>query len=203
MLACAILPVAGFAPFIAQWKALGMSMGEAMRESVARGEDIAALTARLMEPAGPLRIAIRAVIDALRNALWPRLLLFALIGALYWPLQESGAARATFGKRAMGLVATDARGHRLSMAQALFRHFVGALSWLTLNIGHLLAARAPGHRALHDRLADTRVSWRTGVTRKVPMWGWALLAAGTLLPVLFAVWAAMSLSDAMQAALGL
>jgi hypothetical protein len=42
----------------------------------------------------------------------------------------------------------------------LLRHAAGSLSWLTLNLGHLLAALPPHKRALHDWIAGARVVHR-------------------------------------------
>ena len=90
----------------------------------------------------------------------------------------------------------------LSPMLALKRHLAGTLSWLTLNIGHLFAARAPMHQALHDRIAHTQVLWREDALRRLPAWGRVLLVLVVLLPVVLAIGAAMSLAGAMQAALG-
>lgn len=77
--------------------------------------------------------------------------------AFYCAWQESSAARATFGKRLMGLAVVDRDGARLSLQRALARHVAALLNWITLTIGWLLAAVPPGKRGLHDHLAGTRV----------------------------------------------
>ena len=70
------------------------------------------------------------------------------------------------GKRVFSLKVVDPAGGRPSFARAAGRHLAAGLSWLTLNIGHLLALPAP-HRALHDRIAGTRVL-RDGEARRLP-----------------------------------
>lgn len=77
--------------------------------------------------------------------------------AFYCAWQESSPARATFGKRLMGLVVVDREGARLSLQRALGRHVAALLNWITLAIGWLLAAVPPAKRGLHDHLAGTRV----------------------------------------------
>lgn len=77
--------------------------------------------------------------------------------AFYCAWQESSAARATFGKRLMGLVVVDRDGARLSPERAFGRHVAALLNWITLTVGWLLAAVPPGKRGLHDHVAGTRV----------------------------------------------
>lgn len=180
------------------WQTLGTRTGEAMLHALESGHDPLAMMASLIAPVRPV---LGALIHALHQALWPPLLLFALIAALYWPLQESSNARATLGKRLIGLQVGDAAGGRLGLAQAGKRHLAGIASWATLNFGHAMAA-LPGHAALHDRLADTRVFWRRDAARRVPFWGWLLIVTAVLLPLVFAWLAASNLSRAMEAAIG-
>lgn len=194
------LPDGRWQSLAGRWQALGSTMGRWMREAAGRGDDPLAMLAALYATDGPIRPAIHAVLAALHAWLWPPLALFLLLGALYWPVQERGGKSATLGKRLLGLEARDAAGMRLSWLRALARHVAGALSWLSLNIGHLLAASGPGHRALHDRIAGTQVVWRDA-PRKVPAWGWLLLVVAMLLPLALAGAAVVALSSAMQAAL--
>ena len=186
-----------------QWQQLGAATGRAAMASADRGDSMAMMLQSWMSPTGPVRPAITAFVSSLYAAAWPAVALFVLIGLLYWPLQEAGRHHATFGKRALGLRVEGAEGARPGPARAYRRHVAGTLSWLTLNIGHLLAARPPGHRALHDRIAGTRVAWREDASRRVPGWGWLAIVIACVLPVVVAIWAAMSLSAAMQAAMGL
>ena len=79
----------------------------------------------------------------------------------YFAMMESSPAQATLGKRAMGIIATDGRGQRLSLGQASGRYFAGALSYITLQIGYALAGWTRRKQALHDLIADTCVVFDT------------------------------------------
>lgn len=104
----------------------------------------------------------------------PPLLAFAAIGAAYHVVGEASRWQAGPGKRALGLRVVDAEGQALSPGRALARHLAAALSWLSLNIGHLMAAAAPRHRSLHDRLTATRVVADT----QAPLPAWARVWIG-------------------------
>ncbi|MGD1072219.1 MAG: RDD family protein, partial [Bryobacteraceae bacterium] len=64
---------------------------------------------------------------------------------------------ATPGKMALGLKVVTPRGGVISPGQAVGRYFAQILSGLILCIGFMMAGWDPEKRALHDRLADTRV----------------------------------------------
>lgn len=185
------------------WRGLGSTLGEAVRSSVERGEDATTFMAAMLAADSPLRLAIAGVIAAMRAVAAPPLIAFIVLGLLYWPRLEAGARGATIGKRLLGLRSASGNGERLSSMRAFKRHLAGTLSWLTLNVGHLLAAGRPAHRALHDRIAGTQVLWCEDASRRVPWWGQVLLIVAVLVPLLLAVAAAMSLATAMQAALDL
>lgn len=185
------------------WHRLGNTLGETMRASMERGEAPLTMLQAWLSPASSIRIAIHDVASAAHAAVWPWLAAFVVLGALYWPLQEAGPHRATLGKRVLGLLVETTDDVRLGLRDALLRHVAGALSWLTFNVGHLWAANAPRHQALHDRIAHTRVAWRGSAKRAVPLWGWLLMVAAFALPLLLALSAASALANAMQAALGL
>ena len=68
-----------------------------------------------------------------------------------------GRFEATPGKMAFGLKVIRPDGGHITYMRALGRHFAEMLSRLTLYIGFLIAAFDDERRALHDRLADTRV----------------------------------------------
>ena len=186
-----------------QWRGLGVTMGEAMMAAAVRGDAPLAMLQSWAAADGPLRRAITDFVASLYAAAWPVVALFALLALLVWPLQEAGRHHATLGKRALGLRVETVACAPPGPARAYRRHVAGSLSWLTLNIGHLLAATAPRHQALHDRIARTYVVWHPGVDRRVPMWGWWLLAIACVLPLVLAVMAAGAMSAAMQAALGM
>jgi uncharacterized RDD family membrane protein YckC len=76
---------------------------------------------------------------------------------LYFALQESSAAQATLGKRALGLKVTDGYGNRISFGRATGRHFGKILSGLILGIGYIMAAFTERKQALHDIMAETLV----------------------------------------------
>ena len=84
-------------------------------------------------------------------------LLSILIGWLYSALQESSAAQATLGKRALGLKVTDMNGERISFGRASGRHFAKIISGIILAIGYIMAAFTEKKQALHDMMASTLV----------------------------------------------
>ena len=94
----------------------------------------------------------------------PQWLLGVVVTGLYYSLQESSAAQATLGKRALRIKVTDLRGERLSFAQALGRWFAAALSHLTLYIGFFMAGFTERKQALHDMVAGTLVVDRWAYT---------------------------------------
>lgn len=65
----------------------------------------------------------------------------------------------TLGKRAMGLKVVTADGGRCRFFDVLYRETVGRYLSGILCIGYLLAVGDGEHRALHDRICDTRVIW--------------------------------------------
>ena len=76
---------------------------------------------------------------------------------LYYALQESSAAQATLGKRAVGIVVTDMDGNRISFGRATGRTFSRILSRMILYIGFIMAAFTDRKQALHDMIAGTLV----------------------------------------------
>ena len=139
-----------------------------------------------------LEASIRALEAALASLLLAPVLLYALL-ALGWAVAcEASHWQATLGKRLLGLRVVDAQGQRLGVARALLRHLAAGLSWLSLNLGHALAA-VPPHLALHDRLSGTRVV--ADAARPLPVWAKAWLA----LQALAGIVAAGALLLALQA----
>ena len=98
------------------------------------------------------------------------------------------------------MVVADADA-RATLPRVAVRHVAGALSWLTLNLGHALAAVPPQKRALHDYIAGLHV---VDDAAGQPLPGWARtwlglqLVAGFLLPV----WLLLRDVAALQAGLG-
>jgi uncharacterized RDD family membrane protein YckC len=79
------------------------------------------------------------------------------IAILYYPVQESSAAQATLGKRALGLKVTTLDGQRIGFGRALGRFFAKILSSLILMVGYIMAAFTEKKQALHDMIAGTLV----------------------------------------------
>ena len=99
---------------------------------------------------------------------------------IYFAMMESSPTQATLGKRAMGIIATDGKGQRLSFGQASGRYFAGALSYITLYVGYALAGWTSRKQALHDLVADTCVVFDTvkpdeplpTIRPPMPWYGW-------------------------------
>jgi uncharacterized RDD family membrane protein YckC len=189
----------------ARWDALLHATGTAMAQALLRAQgEIAGLLSLVLalvhDPA--LREANARLSSALWAAVWPPLLAFVLLGAAWQVGFERSRWQASPGRRALGLHVEDSEGRRLSARRALARHLAGTLSWLTLNIGHLMAAAAPRHLALHDRISDTRVC---SARAALPAWAAAWLALATLGPLALLVWlvgdASATLRGALEAAL--
>jgi uncharacterized RDD family membrane protein YckC len=135
----------------------------------------------LQDPA--LRAAAQALQDAIVQASLPFALACAGIALLWHGLGEASSWQGSPGKRAFGLVATDIDGQRLGFARAFARQLAGVASWITLNLGHLLAALPPQHRALHDVIAGTRVLRADDASRMpvaAKLWLWLQVLGGLL-----------------------
>ena len=81
----------------------------------------------------------------------------AVIRGAYWSLLESSRWQATVGKKVMGVVVTDERGHRAPLSQTFVRYVGRLLCELTFGIGYLLVLFDPRRQGLHDRVARTLV----------------------------------------------
>jgi uncharacterized RDD family membrane protein YckC len=116
---------------------------------------------------------------------------YLLLGGAYFVYHESSPRQATIGKRLVGIRVTDRHGARLTPARATARFAAAGLSWITLNLGHALAAWTPSRRALHDLVAGTQVVNADPAQAQMPLWGWAVVASHALmsLGMLFAVFA--------------
>jgi len=80
-----------------------------------------------------------------------------VIGWLYYALQESSAAQATLGKRALGVRVTDLEGRRISFGRATGRLLAKIPSAMILMIGFLMQPFTAKKQALHDIIAGTLV----------------------------------------------
>ncbi len=76
---------------------------------------------------------------------------------LYYALQESSPAQATFGKRALGLRVTTMEGERISFGRATGRFFAKIISGLIIGIGYLMVIWTEKKQGLHDMMASTLV----------------------------------------------
>jgi uncharacterized RDD family membrane protein YckC len=81
----------------------------------------------------------------------------AVIGWLYFALQESSVHQATLGKRGLGLKVTNLHGGKLSFGQATGRHFAKYLSCIILLIGYLMMVWDAKKQTLHDKIAGALV----------------------------------------------
>jgi len=123
---------------------------------------------------------LQPLIEQTTTLLWQATLFsgvaYIVLGALYFALMESSNWQATLGKRLIGIKVTDAQGQRIGLGRALARFFAASLSWVTMNLGHALAAWTPERRALHDYVAGTRVENVDPAQAKMPLWGWLIVA---------------------------
>ncbi|MGO1069846.1 RDD family protein [Lysobacter sp. CA199] len=181
------------------YAAMNARVAEVMSGAVTGDLDFGGFSQQLLaDPA--THAAASATADALSALILGWIFLFALFGLVY----ETGFVsfsswQATPGKRALGLRVGDEAGRRLGAGRAAVRYLAGGLSWLTLNIGHLLAMAKPEHRALHDRIAGARVL-HAGEAR-MPLWGWAWLLLQAVATLAACVWLMRAMQAAMDAAL--
>ena len=81
----------------------------------------------------------------------------AVIRGLYWSAMESSRLQATLGKKLLGLVVTDERGHRAPLQQTFVRYLGRLFCELTFGLGYLFILFDERRQGLHDRLARTFV----------------------------------------------
>jgi len=86
---------------------------------------------------------------------------YLVVNLAYWPVLESSAAQATYGKRLMGIRVEHADGGRTSFLRALGRNLAKLISAIPLGIGFLMAAFTGRKQAMHDLIARCVVV-RTG-----------------------------------------
>jgi uncharacterized RDD family membrane protein YckC len=179
------------------WRQLQQVAAARMAEALSQVSDPAGLVSQLLrDPA--LRATAATAESAVYGVLLPPLLVFAVLAAGYWIGFERSAWQATPGKRALALQVTDLQGRRLDLARAAARHVAGAMSWLTLNLGHALAAVPPQKRALHDYIAGTRVVHGDGEPR-LPGWAKAWVAVQLLLAAGLPAWLVLRYIVGLQA----
>jgi uncharacterized RDD family membrane protein YckC len=191
--------VAGSRETAAAFARLSDLLGRVLADALMQGATPAQVAAGL--PGMPAVQAGAAAVQAgIVHTLAPWLAWYALLAMLYHVGFERSAWSASPGKHLLGLRVVDARGDgRPSLAQTLVRHFAGALSWLTLNLGHALAAVPPHKRALHDYLARARVLGPAA--RRLPAWARAWLALQVLAGVVLSAWLLQRYVAALRASL--
>ena len=126
---------------------------------------------------------------------------FAALFLLWCVGFERSPLRATPGKRALGLRVVAADGGLAGTGALLLRFLAGTLSWLSLNIGHAMAALPPRHAALHDRISRTRVVLDAAAPARMPAWAAAWLAALAAASLIACAWLAAMLAAGLQGAL--
>jgi uncharacterized RDD family membrane protein YckC len=96
--------------------------------------------------------------DELSRTIFSAILNLALfiISWFYFAGQESSDARATWGKRVVGVFVTDMQGEPISFGRASARYFCKILSSF-LMIGYLMNLFTSKHQTLHDLIAKTLV----------------------------------------------
>ncbi|KAB8198479.1 hypothetical protein FKV24_001850 [Lysobacter maris] len=163
-----------------------------------------ALTPRLVADPQIRATTLALAADLVRMGL-PVLVGYVVAGLVYQVAAESTGWRATPGKRVLGLEVVDGQGRALGPLRALARYLASALSWLSLNLGHMMAMAPPHHLALHDRVSATRVRARSP-ERPLPRWalGWVLLQVllGVVVCVALVVAFSRLALQALEAALG-
>lgn len=180
------------------FRTLSAHLADRLGTAVVQGANPDALAAGMLaDPA--IRAATDAVQAALLGILGPPLLAYALLGLLYHVVGEGSRWQGSPGKHALGLTVARADGTRATPLQLVLRHLAGAVSWLTLNLGHALAL-VPPHRALHDLLSGTAV-FGPSKTERLPAWAQAWLATQGVALVVVTAWALLRYLALLQAAL--
>ena len=126
-------------------------------------------TSLLNDPA--LRAVLQQMLEHLGAASIDTSARIAVLVSLYFIAFEASPWQASPGKRLLGLRVTDGLGQAPGLRRVVLRVLAGALSWLSLNLGHALAAWTPHKQALHDLLAGAR----GGCVDASPLPRWARL----------------------------
>lgn len=193
--------VAGWREAIAALQRLTDLVGHAMADALLQGTPLSTLGQDfLADPA--IHAAAEAMQAGLAHAILPWLSCVAILAALYFIGFESSPWHATPGKRALHLrVVTAGSDARASLPRIAARHVAGALSWLTLNLGHAVAAVPPQKRALHDYLAGARVV-DDAAGQPLPGWARAWLLLQLVAAVVLPAWTVVRDAAALQAGFG-
>jgi uncharacterized RDD family membrane protein YckC len=179
---------AGWQASVTASDGLSTAMQAALGHALEQGQSADALSAALLGDASVVASA-EAVQSALVGMALSWLLVYAVAGLLYHVGFEQSAWQGSPGKHALRLRVVDAASDGpVGLVQSILRHVAGALSWLTLNLGHALAAVPPQKRALHDYLSGTRVTMPAGASPRLPGWAKAWLWLQVLAGVLPLAW---------------
>jgi uncharacterized RDD family membrane protein YckC len=166
-----------------------------------QGTPLPEVAAGLLETP-PVQAGAAAVQSGLLQMVVPWLVGYALLAALYHVGFERSRWLGSPGKHVLSLRVVDAQtGTRPSLQQSVIRHAGGALSWLSLNLGHALAALPPQKRALHDYIAGTRVVME-GSNARLPAWARAWLALQCIGALAAIAWLLQRYVATLQASLG-
>jgi uncharacterized RDD family membrane protein YckC len=168
-----------------QLQALEQDLQDAMYERLmAAGSELAspvALATKLLDDPA-ISATLREGSAQLTWTMTQALLVAFGASTLYFVASEGSAWQATPGKRLLGLRVRDMGGAPAGFGRALARHLAGAISWLTLNLGHAIAGWRRDRRALHDLVAGTQVV----AIAPMPAWAraWLGLQAALLVSAL-------------------
>jgi uncharacterized RDD family membrane protein YckC len=144
------------AGFVATLRALSDAVAHKLVDGMLAGTQAPVLAHALVrDPA--LLLAAQRVQDASWALLVPWCAAYALLAFAWHVAGDLSPWRGSPGKRLFGLRVETSEGRAPAPLQAAVREAGSALSWLTLNLGHLLALLPPKRQSLHDRLAGTRV----------------------------------------------
>jgi uncharacterized RDD family membrane protein YckC len=147
------------AGFITSFRALSDAVAQKLVDGMLAGTQAPVLVHALVrDPA--LLLAAQRVQDASWALLVPWCAAYALLAFAWHVAGDLSPWRGSPGKRLFGLRVETSEGRAPAPLQAAVREAGSALSWLTLNLGHLLALLPPKRQSLHDRLAGTRVVQR-------------------------------------------
>ncbi len=191
--------VAGWHASVAAAGDLSSVMQSALGRALEQGQAPDALTGTLLGNATVVASA-EAVQSALVTMASSWLVVYAVAGLLYHVGFEQSPWQGSPGKHALQLRVVDAASDGpVALYQSILRHVAGALSWITLNLGHALAAVPPQKRALHDYLSGTRVIMPADVPQRLPGWARAWLWVQLLACVLPLAWLVQHAMSALQA----
>jgi len=97
--------------------------------------------------------------------------IYILISAFYFALQESSDKQGTIGKRISGLIVTDSNNQRISTGLGFGRFLAATLNYLTLFIGYIMIGITGRKQGLHDLIVKTHVS----IIGKSSFWKWYII----------------------------